>query len=80
MFTIKHILNNIEFLHSGERVVFYSNGEEVALYPEKNIPFKQMVTVLDHDGKVLNTLNNGRVYVMNNHGSTVAKYDMSDLE
>lgn len=80
MFTIKQILNNLEFLYSGERVTFYSNGEEVALYPEMNIAFKQTVTIFDGEGKVLNTLKNGLVYVMNDRGSTVAKYEMADPE
>jgi hypothetical protein len=80
MFTIKHILGNLELLYSGERVVFYSNGEDVALFSEKNLVLKEGLTIVDGDNKVLHELRHGRVYVMNANGSTVAKYEMSDLE
>ena len=80
MFTIKHILGNMELLYSGERVVFYSNSEDVALFSEKNLTLKEGLTIVDGDDKVLHELRHGRVYVMNANGSTVAKYEMSDLE
>jgi hypothetical protein len=83
MFTIKHIggsLEHFETVGSGNRVVFYSNAEEVGLYPGKNISLSEKVTVFDDKGKIIQTFTGGTVYVMNNHGSTVAKYDMSDLE
>jgi hypothetical protein len=81
MFTIKHITGEREAIYSGERVVFYSNSEEVAMsFSIKDIPLKEVVTILDGEGKALCDLCRGTVYVMNNHGSTVAKYDMSDLE
>jgi hypothetical protein len=80
MFTIKHITNERDTIYSGERVTFYSNSEEVAMSFSKNIPLKEVVTILDGEGRALRDLCRGTVYVMNSHGSTVAKYDMTDLE
>ena len=80
MFTIKHITDKREDIYSAERVTFYSNSEDVALFSEKNLALKEGLTIVDGDDKVLHELRHGRVYVMNANGSTVAKYEMSDLE
>lgn len=81
MFTIKHIVNEREDIYSGERVTFYSNSEEVAMsFSTKDIPLKEVVTILDEEGKALCDLCRGTVYVMNDRGSTVAKYEMADPE
>ena len=78
MFTIKHITDKREDIYSAERVTFYSNSEDVAM-SFKSIGLKEAVTLFDGNDKAICDLCRGTVYVMNNHGSTVAKYDMFDV-
>jgi hypothetical protein len=80
MFTIKHSTDELHRIFSGHEVTYRNNSEDIAnsLNPEK-LTVVHRVTVKGSDGRVTDVLDEGLVYVMNDRGSTVAKYDLDPL-
>lgn len=84
MFTVKHLSHTGgETLHEATGVSFMSGADMLAEYgrgirddASKPPPSDDVVWVTTPKGEVQSILG-GWVYVMNDHGATVAKYDLN---
>lgn len=64
MFTVKFCTETFDRIYSAERVEFRANN-----------PCDSWVSLYDCAGNNVATVSGGTVYVMNDSGATVAKYD-----
>ena len=74
MFTVRHIENGVDNLYQAERVTFFDprNGSTEA--PDN--PTLLGALELRNGDTFITGLWGGMAYVMNEHGSTVARYDL----
>lgn len=74
MFTIKHItLSGTEIIYSGEHIRFEPEGLCVSTNPNSSSP--AMVSFFHAKGHQVE-IGGGTVFVMNDAGKTVARYDL----
>jgi len=80
MFTIKHSTDKGDHIFFGYDVKYTNNSESIANSKNPDAKVTHHFTVMTSEGRVTHFLNDGMVYVMNDHGSTVAKYRMYEIE
>jgi hypothetical protein len=77
MLTVKHIESNHEGIVLAQAVSYYPDGEEVG-QPNRTPPLVRAFGVVGGgvNGDGVHAYTNGRIYVMNDGGKTVAAYDL----
>ncbi len=75
MFTIRHIDNTVDNLYAADRVTFF-DPRDVAGNTPTNPGVLGALELRDNDGVFITGLWGGMAYVMNDRGSTVARYDL----